>query len=41
LIKASATMTTEQKDAALSRLDKMKVAYARQFINLADRTRPQ
>jgi hypothetical protein len=34
-------MTTEQKDAALERLDKMKVAYARQFISLADRTTPR
>jgi hypothetical protein len=37
----SSKMTTEQKDEALGRLDKMKVAYARQFINLADRTTPQ
>ena len=34
-------MTTDQKDAALEKLDKMKVAYARNFINLADRTKPQ
>ena len=34
-------MTTDQKDAALEKLDKLKVAYARNFINLADRTRPQ
>ena len=34
-------MTTEQKDAALEKLDKMKVAYARSFINLADRTTPR
>ena len=37
----NAKMTTEQKDAALERLDKMKVAYARQFISLADRTTPR
>ena len=40
-IKSSTAMSTEQKDKALERLDKMKVAYARQFITLADRTRPQ
>jgi hypothetical protein len=40
-IKASPKLTTEQKDAALERLDKMKVAYARQFLTLADRTTPR
>jgi hypothetical protein len=41
IIKNSTTMTTEQKDVALERLDKMKVAYARQFLTLADRTTPR
>lgn len=40
-VKASKTLTTEQKDVALERLDKMKVAYARQFLTLADRTTPR
>jgi hypothetical protein len=40
MIRAS-KMTTEQKDVALERLDKMKVAYARNFINLVDRTTPR
>lgn len=40
-IKASPKMTTEQKDVALERLDKMKGAYARQFLTLADRTTPR
>ena len=40
-IKASKTMTTEQKDVALERLDKLKVAYARQFLTQAGRTKPQ
>ena len=40
MIRAS-KMTTEQKDVALERLDKLKVAYARNFINLADRTTPR
>jgi hypothetical protein len=41
IIRASPTLTTEQKDAQLERLDQMKTAYARKFIALADRTRPQ
>jgi hypothetical protein len=40
-IRNNPKLTTEQKDAALERLDKMKVAYARQFISLADRTTPR
>ena len=41
MIRASPTLTTEQKDAQLERLDQMKTAYARKFIALADRTTPQ
>ncbi len=40
-IKASPNLTTEQKDEALARLDKLKVAYARQFLTLAEKTKPQ
>ena len=40
-IRNNPRLNTEQKDAALERLDKMKVAYARQFISLADRTTPR
>jgi hypothetical protein len=41
IIRSSPTLNTAQKDAALERLDKMKVAYARQFLNLDDRTTPR
>jgi hypothetical protein len=41
IIRASPTLTTEQKDAQLERLDQMKTTYARKFIALADRTTPQ
>ena len=40
-IRSSPTLNTAQKDAALERLDKMKVAYARQFLTLADKTTPR
>lgn len=40
-IKASRQLTTEQKDVALERLDKMKIAYARQFIGLTEKTTRQ
>jgi len=40
-IRSAPKLTTAQKDAALERLDKMKVAYARQFLSLADRTTPR
>jgi len=40
-IRASTNMTTEQKDAQLEKLDKLKTNYARKFIEVADRTKPQ
>lgn len=40
-IRASPNLTTEQKDAQLEKLDKMKTNYARKFIEVADRTKPQ
>jgi hypothetical protein len=41
MIRASPNMTTEQKDAQLEKLDKLKTNYARKFIEVADRTKPQ
>jgi predicted Rossmann-fold nucleotide-binding protein len=41
MVRASTTMSTEQKDAQLEKLDQMKTAYARKFIALADRTTPR
>lgn len=41
IIKASPTLTTEQKDERLERLDEMKVKMARQFLALTDRTTPR
>jgi hypothetical protein len=40
-IRASPNLTTEQKDAQLEKLDKLKTNYARKFIEVADRTKPQ
>jgi hypothetical protein len=41
MVRASPDLTTEQKDARLEKLDKMKTEYARKFIALSDRTTPQ
>ena len=40
-IKADPRMTTEQKDAKLEQLDKAKMALARQFLAITDRTTPR
>ena len=40
-VKADPRMTTEQKDAKLEQLDKAKMALARQFLAVTDRTTPR
>lgn len=40
-IRSSPTLTTEQKDAQLEQLDKAKMALARQFLAVSDRTTPR
>jgi hypothetical protein len=38
MVRASPSLTTEQKDERLAKLDKMKTDYARKFIALSDKT---
>ena len=40
-IKAAPNMTTEQKDARLEQIDKVKMNIARQFLAVSDRTTRQ
>jgi hypothetical protein len=40
-VKASPTLTTEQKDDRLEQLDKAKLALARQFLAVTDKTTPR
>ena len=41
IVRQSPSMTTEQKDAMLERIDKVKTQIARQFLAAAERTTPQ